>query len=106
MTLARGAYRVIPDSTFPQDLTRIEWERVIFREDIVRLPGSKNTPDLRYRAEFKNWRAKLTIEYNPAVIQPEHIVNLVEISGFAVGIGENRPEKGGDWGTFEVVRDD
>lgn len=70
------------------------------REDFVRV-GVKQT-DLRYRPEFLEWEVEVPIEYNADYLRPEDIANLFDHAGDGVGIGEHRPEKGGDWGRFQV----
>jgi len=75
------------------------------REDPVRVGAG--SADLRYRPQFDTWSVDITIEYNPDMITPDVIVNLINLAGFGVGIGEWRPEKGGDFGRFRVKgRDD
>jgi hypothetical protein len=71
------------------------------REDAVRL--SSGVSDLRYRSLFKEWWTDITIEYNSDVITATQLANLINIAGFSVGIGENRPEKGGQLGMFEIA---
>ncbi len=73
------------------------------REDMVRLNG--RSADVRYRAEFPKWSINLTILYNPKVLSAEAIVNLLENAGFAVGLGDWRPQKGGNFGMFHVKGD-
>ena len=70
------------------------------REDMIKLMGS--TADLRYRGEFKEWQTTFVVKYNSSVTSPEIIVNLFSLAGFAVGIGEWRPEKSGSFGMFHV----
>jgi hypothetical protein len=72
----------------------------VIREDIVRIGA--NQTDLRYRPEFKQWRAKITAQIDPELLKVEDIVNLINRAGFSVGIGEWRPEKGGEYGRFEL----
>ena len=43
------------------------------------------------------------MKINEDVISSEQAYNLLLIAGFASGIGEWRPERNGDFGTFEVV---
>ena len=69
------------------------------REDMVRI---QQTTDIRYRGEFKQWSAEITIRYNANVMSMEQIINLFNLGGFAVGIGEWRPEKGGSFGMYHV----
>lgn len=61
------------------------------------------TADIRYRPEFKHWRVKLPIKYNADKISLEQLVNLFNLAGFGVGVGEWRPEKDGQYGMFHVV---
>ena len=63
---------------------------------------SVSSTDLRYRPEYRNWEASFVVEYNPDLIRPEDIVNLLNLAGFGVGIGEWRPQRNGDFGRFEV----
>jgi hypothetical protein len=70
------------------------------REDMVRL--KMETADIRFRGEFKEWSCVLTVRYNARVLTIEQIVNLFNIAGFAVGVGEWRPEKNGQYGLFHV----
>ena len=71
------------------------------REDMVRI--GMGTADVRYRPEFKEWRVKLPIRYNEDAISLDQIVNLFNLGGFGVGIGEWRPEKRGVHGMFHVA---
>ncbi len=70
------------------------------REDMVRLNGK--TADLRYRAEFPEWKTVLPFSYERDLISAEQIINLVIRAGFSVGVGEWRPECDGDFGCFEI----
>lgn len=69
------------------------------REDMVRI---SKTTDVRFRAEFSEWKAILPITYNTGVYSMEQIVNLLNLGGFACGVGEWRPEKGGTHGMYHV----
>jgi hypothetical protein len=82
-------------------LVRIEGEPLM-RRDVVRVGNFKDVADLRYRAEFPVWSVVLTIKYNARVMSAEEIINLLEIAGFAVGVGEWRPERDGQFGMFHV----
>ena len=70
------------------------------REDMVRV--GMGTADIRYRGEFKNWRTTFEVKYNASAISLEQLVNLFNLGGFACGLGEGRPEKGGAFGMFHV----
>ena len=71
------------------------------REDMVRV--GMGTADIRYRPEFKAWKVTLPIKYNADKISLEQLVNLFNLAGFGVGVGEWRPEKDGQYGMFHVV---
>jgi hypothetical protein len=96
----RGAFHVIGTQTDDGQLVKIEGAPRM-REDMVRLNGT--TADIRYRAEFPTWKTTLSIHYNHGVFSDEQIVNLFNVAGFAVGIGEWRPARDGNWGMFQVA---
>lgn len=85
-----------------QEFIEIESDAPRMREDMVRV--GMGTADLRYRGGFEKWRATLPISYNANVISAEQIANLFELAGFAIGVGEWRPPKNGDFGRFHVAR--
>lgn len=73
------------------------------REDMVRI--GMGTADIRYRGEFDPWAAEIPIRYNASVLSDEQIIHLFNIAGFAIGIGEWRPQKDGMFGLFHVARE-
>ena len=81
----------------------------IMREDIVRI-GQSGTQN-RFRGEFTEWRATLDLTFVTATLSRETMLSLIDAGGMFVGVGEWRPEKSGESGTFtlddaevEVVR--
>ena len=90
---ARGAFHI------NGDLLKIEGKPSI-REDMDRVFQGK--PDIRYRGEFKEWRTSFVVRYRTDVLNKEQIINLFNIGGFAVGVGEWRPQKDGSFGMFHV----
>ncbi|GHU70524.1 hypothetical protein FACS1894184_16100 [Clostridia bacterium] len=74
------------------------------REDTVRL--AMNKTDLRYRTWFRKWETRFEIVYNKAIVTYEQILSYFEAGGFAVGLGENRIEKGGIYGGYHVAIED
>jgi len=73
----------------------------VMREDCVRV-GQGGT-DLRYRPEFPSgWESDISIEFDAENLRPDDIVNLLDRAGFGVGLLEMRPQKGGDYGRFQV----
>ena len=63
----------------------------------------KTGKDLRFRPEFRNWKAKLLIRYDADRVTVEQVANLLNHGGQTVGVGEWRPEKNGTFGMFQVV---
>jgi hypothetical protein len=72
------------------------------REDTVRVGAG--AADLRYRPYFHRWAVDLDFELDSALLQVEDLLNLIDRAGFGVGLNEWRPEKGGEFGRFEVDR--
>lgn len=91
--LARGSFHI------DGELVKITG-RPSMREDMVRI--GMGTADIRYRGEFKKWSTKFVVRYNASVITPEQIFNLFNTAGFAIGVGEWRPQKNGSYGLFHV----
>lgn len=100
MVQARQMFFVIADEG---DLVRIEGEPRM-REDMVRLNGK--TADIRYRGEFREWSATLSIQYNARLVSDEQVANLVQLAGFSVGVGEWRPERNGHFGCFTLFEEE
>jgi hypothetical protein len=108
---ARQAFHVLGDDVevpgafgdvrMRQNLVRIEGCAPTMREDMVRV--GMGTADLRYRAEFADWHARVLVRYNEATLSPSQIMNLLNTAGFAVGIGEWRAERDGLNGAFHVA---
>lgn len=94
--LARRAFHLMGE------LVKINGEPHM-REDVVRLAGPGGSADLRYRGEFTTWSVELDVVFNASIISKEQLVNLFQIAGFGVGVGEWRPEKDGVNGMFHVA---
>src|SRR5262249_15901195 len=94
---ARQAFHVVGE------LVQIHGEPEM-REDMVRV--GMGAADIRYRAEFKQWKVCLSIRYNARVLTDEQIINLFNTAGFAGGVGEWRSEKDGSFGLFHVAMND
>lgn len=72
----------------------------VMREDMVRV--GMGVADIRYRGEFPEWWSSFTVRYNAAALSLEQLINMINMGGFACGIGEWRAEKGGVYGSFHV----
>lgn len=90
---ARGAFHIVGD------MIRLNGEPSP-REDMVRV--GMGTADIRYRGEFREWSAELVIRHNASVISVEQVCNLFNTAGFAIGVGEWRPQRDGSFGMFHV----
>lgn len=92
----------VPSDDEKQILTPIFGEPRM-REDAVTV-GMKGR-DLRYRAEFINWSAVLDITFITSALDANSVISLIDAAGRGVGVGEWRPEKSGQNGTFRVDQD-
>ena len=95
MTLARIAFHI------KGPFVKIEGKPEQF-EAFVRL--QTGVADIRYRALFEDWSATLEVEYNANVMGLDIVTYLISEAGAGPGVGDWRPEKGGEYGRFEVVR--
>ena len=94
-TLARGVF-------IPIDWLVIEGSEPTPRQDMVRV-GMKKA-DIRIRAEFKEWEMEVPLEFDEnGPMTLDMIINLLDIAGHNVGIGDWRPSCGGMHGRFEVI---
>lgn len=70
------------------------------REDVVRV-GMSGT-DLRYRPEFPEWTTDLTVTYVKSSLTRDSVLSLIDAGGLGTGVGEWRPEKDGNFGTYRI----
>lgn len=89
----RGCFHI------PGELVKIDGEPTP-REDVCRV--GMGAADLRYRGEFKDWAASLTVQFNANAISAEQIANMFSIAGFSIGVGEWRPARDGQFGRFHL----
>jgi hypothetical protein len=59
--------------------------------------------EMRYRPEYSPWGAELDVYINANVVSISQLGSIFQLAGMGVGIGDYRPEKDGDCGTFELV---
>lgn len=69
--------------------------------DMVR--NQSGVADMRYRPYFDEWSVTFVVEFNCNILTEEQIANLLQIAGWAVGLGEWRREKSGDHGMFKLA---
>jgi hypothetical protein len=87
-----------PSEDETQILTPITGEPRM-REDMVRIGMGT---DLRYRGEFVRWSAVLDVTYVTTGLSRDSVIALIDAGGMGVGVGEWRPEKRGQNGTYAV----
>jgi len=93
---ARGGFHVCPG----MDLIPIIGPAPTMREDITRI--GIDTPDVRWRPAYFPWSCEIEVHYIESFLSGSDIFNLLNWSGRVSGLGENRPQKGGDWGMYRV----
>lgn len=94
----RGVFFIESDEN---GMVEIKSDAPIMREDTVKV--GMGGADLRYRGEFRNWYADLTVIYNKnGNYDVNSIVNMINAGGFVCGVGEWRPERDGQYGMFHV----
>lgn len=100
MTALRQAmfFRGIITKADPQQLVEIHGEPHM-REDVVRVGQGT---DLRYRGEFTEWTTELAITFVTSMLDRNSLLSLVEAGGMGVGVGEWRPQKSGEFGTYVI----
>jgi hypothetical protein len=82
-----------------QAMVRIEGEPQM-REDVVKV--GRNGTDLRYRPIFEEWRTTLDVVFVTSALTQGSVLSLIDAGGMGVGVGEWRPEKDGDFGTYRI----
>lgn len=95
----RGAFFIDGDEN---QMLEIHSDTPVIREDMVKV--GMGTADIRFRGEFRNWYADLTISYNAnGQYTLEQIVNIINAGGYVCVVGEWRPERDGQYGMFHVA---
>lgn len=89
----QGAFHI------PGELVEITGD-LSMREDYCKIPMAG--ADIVYRGQFANWRSTFTLQYETSVFSLDQIIHFINLGGFTVGIGDWRPEKGGNFGMFHV----
>lgn len=94
----RGAFFIDSDEN---QMIEIHSDAPHMREDMCKV--GMGVADIRYRGEFRNWYADLTISYNKNGQHTlEQIINIINAGGYVCGVGEWRPERDGQFGMFHV----
>lgn len=85
----------------PDEFIKIDFDGMEMREDYVRI--AHGGTDVRFRPQFNNWSMTFTIQYNENTYSLDQIINFINLGGFSCGLGEMRTEKGGNFGSYEVI---
>ena len=101
MVQAKSLFYVVGESD--EQLVPIEGV-VRQREDTPR--NASGVADLRYRLQFNDWKASITVRFTKAAISAESIAALLDAGGRG-GVGDWRPSSPksatGTYGQFKVV---
>lgn len=79
----------------------ITYDEMVPRVDMTRVGGKQ--PDVRFRPEFRGWRARFVVSFQ----EPVTLVMLLDLlnrAGRSSGVCEWRPQKNGSFGTYKVER--
>ena len=68
----------------------------------VTIPATKGRI-MRHRPRLNQWGARFTLRINPQLIDPQFVHQLLNEGGQQLGLLDYRPERGGPFGTFNVV---
>lgn len=79
-----------------KDISEGGWKR----QDMVTV--GLGSADLRFRGQLEDWSIEILVEYDADLLSAEQVANLLQRAGFSQGLGEWRPERNGDNGTFTV----
>jgi hypothetical protein len=102
MTAARGLF-VCPQEyvtlTNPAPEKGRPWPAIDTRPVRVGMGAA----DIRYRPLYWPWACELGVRFVAGATSTEQIGYLLMLAGEAVGVGEMRPEKGGNYGRFRIA---
>jgi hypothetical protein len=94
------------DVTDGTPLVRLDAGPPEMHEGYVRI--AMGSTDLRFRPMWREWAAKVRIQFDADMITANSVGNLLDRAGRQVGIGEGRNDSkqslaGMGWGSFQVV---
>lgn len=108
MVTAKLAISIIPDGFDARDGTPLVRLYSPTAPERLQLPvrNANGSVDIRIRPMWREWWAKVTVQFDADMITAQSIVNLLDRAGQQVGIGAGRPfskkSVGQGWGTFSV----
>lgn len=92
---------IVPNVFHCTPMVEIKYEKLSMRCDPVKV--GMGSADLRYRGEFDNWYADMTISFNENGDKNiDQIMSMINAGGYICGLGEWRPERDGQFGQFHI----
>ena len=76
------------------------WEDKNFVD--VRSVGVMTARVMRYRPKIRNWSVNATILYAEDLVEEADLMRAIENAGMFAGVGDFRPECGGNFGRYSV----
>ena len=98
MTILRGSIFVVGDK---DGMIPVKYKKKTMRQDMVTV--GMGSADIRFRGQLDDWEMEFIIKFDADILSAEQTLNLLQRAGFSQGLGEWRPEKNGDSGTFTVA---
>lgn len=68
----------------------------------VRSVGVQTARVMRYRPKIRDWSATATVLYSEDLIEESDLMRAIQNAGMFAGVGDFRPECGGNFGRFSV----
>ncbi len=82
----------------------LNFKKCVMRTDIARVGGGMNkVASPVYRPEYHDWSVNVPIRFIENHVSAAEVVNLLNLAGMCIGLGDWRIEKKGTHGAFEVV---
>ena len=107
MTLGKKSIFVLADGFDKKDGTPLIAISGQPEKSEMHVRNATGVADIRVRAMWREWSAKVRVQYDADQFTPSDVTNLMMRVGQQVGIGEGRPDSrasaGLGWGTFKVA---
>jgi len=101
MTDARCLFWVLADPRSIHKCVEIVSPGPIMHESVGRL--ANGSPDTRHRPLFRQWSATLQVVYYCKHVSARQLHTWFTFAGASIGVGDWRPERGGDFGRYQIV---
>ncbi len=102
MTMGKGVFHIFGEKD--KSYVFIKGSTPRMREDMTRVSGPSKAPKFTYRPEFVDWWTTIILSFNEnGKLSLEQLVNLINIAGNSVGVGDWRVECSGVHGMLHVA---